>query len=76
MVTTVEVSVGQTPLLTITRYIVVSIKFRYGFELDVFAIADQVTPLSIELSHCVIDPLKPTSVNVPAFAPPQTVASE
>ena len=41
----------------------------------VFAITDQVTPPLMELSHCTTLPTLPLSVNVPAFAPLQTVVA-
>src|SRR4051812_14868143 len=73
MVATEEVSFPHSPLETITRYQVVSVRFVYDCEVVVFAIMLQVSPPSVEDSQFWIVPTGPVSVNVPLLMVSQTV---
>src|ERR1043166_2522779 len=60
-----EVSAEQTPLVTITRYKVVSGRFSHVCVPMVLAKLVQVAPASVDDSQSVIVPVYPETVSVP-----------
>src|ERR1019366_105390 len=75
IVPTVEISMPQLPLVTITLYMVVSVRPAYACDAVELlgTIVFQVKPLSIEDCHPAIFQISPLNVSVPLFEALQTV---